>query len=390
MEQATGQPALRRNLLQLAAGVFFLSFGFSIYLGVVNNFMVEGLGMEPRQLGVLESMREVPGILSAFLGGLLIFLAEPVLAGLALVVMGLGFLSMFLVGTWWQFLFAALLWSIGFHVWAPLSATLVLAVAETGREGRRMGQVGAAGSIAGPLGLALVYLTARTLSFRQLFLIAGVAVLVAAFTISRVKVRNFYQRRQRVVIRREYGVYYLLTFLDGCRKQIFTTFAIFVLVKVYHTSLSTVAVLMAINGLAGLLISPRVGRLVDWWGEKRSLTLNYCLIVLVFAGYATCRSPHVLYVLFCSDSVLFSFNVALSTYLNRIARPEDVRPTLAMGVSSNHVAAVITPLVGGLLWAAVGYQPVFWGGAGVVLLALLATRLLPEAKPRPVEGRVTA
>ena len=367
-----------RNLLLLAAGVFLLSFGFSIYLGVLNNFIVQDLHMEPAQLGVLEAIREVPGILSALLGGLLIYLAEPRLAFLALGLMGAGFLGMFGVRDLTQYLLASLVWSVGFHVWAPLSATITLAVAEAGREGRRMGQVGAAGSIAGPLGLALVFLLARVLTFRQLFLIAGAAVLAAGLAISRVQVKHHYQRRQRVVIKRQYRVYYLLTFLDGCRKQIFSTFAIFVLVKVYHTSIFTVAALMALNGVLGALVSPRVGRLVDRWGEKPSLTLNYCLIVLVFVGYALFRQPHVLYGLYCADAVLFSFNVALSTYLSRIAQPQDLRPTLAMGVTSNHVAAVITPLLGGLLWARVGYRPVFCAGAAVVLLALWATRLLPE------------
>jgi len=383
--------SVRRNLILLGAGAFCLSFGFSTFLGMANNFMAQDLGMEPGQLGVLEACRETPGILSAVLGGILIYLAEPRLASLALSVMGAGFISMFFVRGWGQFLAASLLWSTGFHVWAPLSATLVLGVAETGQEGKRMGQVGAAGSVAGPLALGMIFLVSRYFSihgqevpFRPMFVLAGLAVLVAALGISRVHVRNFYQRKERIVIKPEYRLYYLLTFLDGCRKQIFSTFAIFVLVKVYHTNVGTVALLMAVNGILGGIVSPRVGRLVDSWGEKRALTLNYCLIVLVFVGYALSRNPHVLYGLYCADSVLFTFNVALSTYLKRIARPEDVRPTLAMGTSSNHVAAVITPLVGGLLWASIGYQPVFMGGAVVALMALAATRLLPEGRREPV------
>ncbi|MCX6344523.1 MAG: hypothetical protein NT018_05540 [Armatimonadetes bacterium] len=57
-------------------------------------------------------------------------------------------------------------------------------------------------------------------------------------------------------------------------------------------------------------------------------------------------------------------------------------PTLSMGVSFNHTASVIVPLVGGLLWANFGYGAAFYGGAVLVGISALIATKVPVHKPK--------
>ena len=77
------------------------------------------------------------------------------------------------------------------------------------------------------------------------------------------------------------------------------------------------------------------------------------------------------------DSLLYLSTIGLTTYLNRIAEPSDVMPSLSMGVTMNHVAAVAVPLIGGMLWKVVGYQATFFGGVLVVVVSLFLSRRIP-------------
>ena len=100
-------------------------------------------------------------------------------------------------------------------------------------------------------------------------------------------------------------------------------------------------------------------------------------LTAIFLGYGLVHDRRVLYVLYCLDSFVYMFSIAQTTYLNKIALPEDIRPTLSMGLTMNHVASVIVPIVGGLLWEALGrYEIVFLGGAIVALASLLVAQFL--------------
>jgi len=129
-----------------------------------------------------------------------------------------------------------------------------------------------------------------------------------------------------------------------------------------------------INQVVVLFFSPIIGRLVDKLGERTMLSLSYAGLFFVFVGYATIKNVTHLYVLYCIDNFLFVGRIALMTYLNKIAQPEDLKPTLAMGVTMNHVAAVSVPLIGGLMWVSFGYHIIFIGGAIFTLISLTCTQ----------------
>lgn len=100
------------------------------------------------------------------------------------------------------------------------------------------------------------------------------------------------------------------------------------------------------------------------------LVLNYACLTFLFAGYALVHNLWVLGVLYCVDNAFFSFSLGINSYLGRIAPSRDLTPSLAMGSTFNHVAAVGVPLVGGILWYNVGYQVTFFAGAATCLLSV--------------------
>jgi len=364
---------ISRDLLLLGAAVFGLSFALGIQTATFMNFLVEDIGIEAYQLGVLESIREVPGFLSVFLVGLGAQIAESSLAGVSLLLFSLGIGSYYTIYSLPSLVFGSFLWSLGLHCWMPLRSSLVLNLSEAGTQGRRLGQMGSVASLATMIAIASVFAVATYLpmNYRVMFLAAALVTLTGAVASFLIRKGGGKIHRPRLIFRREYGLYYLLELLEGSRKQIFITFAVFALVKVYGTSVSHIAILMLVNSLIGLLLSPSIGKLNDRIGEKRMLTISYLSLVAVFLGYAFIHQVEVLYALYCLDSLLFIFSgIALITYLNKIAASDHLTSSLAMGTTMNHVASVTIPLLGGLIWSTVGYETTFLAGAIVVLASL--------------------
>ena len=245
----------------------------------------------------------------------------------------------------------------------------------TGEEkGKWFGQLRSVESFATLAMIGLCLFATDLFEFGGFFQIGGGIVAVGGIALLFASRRLQTERENRFVLRKKYWLYYLLSLLDGSRRQIFTTFAIFALVKVFGTDRGVIIKLVLINQVVVLFFSPTIGRLVDKLGERTILSISYVGLFFVFIGYATLRNVTHLYVLYCIDNFLFVGRIALMTYLNKITPPQDLKPTLAMGVTMNHVAAVSVPLIGGLAWESFGYQIIFIGGAVFTLISLICTQ----------------
>ena len=370
----------KRGLIFIGLAVAGVSFALSLQMGVNPNFVAqeEEMALTGAQQGFLEAARESCGILALVVLAVLAGLAEPLVGAAMLVLFAVGLGSYAFVPNYFWLIVASLVWSQGFHVWVPLPQSMTLALAEPGRAGYRLGQVRAAGAVGAALGLGAAFaMTWAGVRIRPLFLVAGVAGLLAAAACLGIP-RQIKARRARFVLRRKYGLYYLLSFLEGWRKQIFVAFAGFLLVKMYHTPLMTMLLLAMAFQAVGWIASPLVGRLIDRIGERPVLVIYFAGLTVFFTGYALVSNVAVLYALYVVDSAFFVFAMALTTYVNRIAPPAEHTSTLSMGVAFNHVAAVIMPLVGALLWKHAGYQWVFALGAAAAALSIPAALLLPK------------
>lgn len=378
-------PSLQRDWRHFTVLTFLFGFGFAVYGGVFQNFLRESLHAGPMQLGFLESFREVPGLLAALTAGTVVMLAESRVAGLGLFITAIGVGLTGYVHGYAALVAVSVFWSIGFHLYATVFPAITLALAKGKEGGRHLGRMSAVGSASTMVALGLAFGVSKLLPhlpYRYFFLLAGVSIGMAALLCMRLSTHAEGAPRARLVVRREYGLYYLLVFLEGCRRQIFSIFASFALIMVYHVPLSTMLLLQFVNAILISITAPRMGRFVDRHGERGPLTLYAIGLIIVFIGYATIRSRDALFVLFLVDNVMFTFGVGFTTYLHHIARPGELTPCLAMGTTMNHIAAVLVPLSGAALWATShNYQQPFWVGVGIACVSLIATRWLPRRAP---------
>ena len=368
----------RRGLLFVGAAVATVGFAMALQMGVNANFLADEMALTGAQLGVLEAVRESCGILALGILALLAGLAEPLVGAGVLVFVAVGITGYAFVPTFGWLVAVSVVWSQGLHVWMPLPASMTLSLAEPGRAGHRLGQVRAAGSAGFGAGIAAaLVLTLVGVRIRPMFIVAGAVLLVAVGACLGVP-RGIRTGRPRLVVRRRYALYYVLSFLEGWRKQIFMCFAGFLLVREYGARLETILLLHLAVQAIGLVASPRVGRLIDRVGERRILVFYFACLTAFFVGYAFIRNRWVLYALFVIDSAYFVFATALTTYVNRIAPPSEHTATLSMGVATSHVAAVLMPLLGGFLWQWLGYQWAFLIGAAAAAPSIGVASLAPR------------
>lgn len=365
-------------------------------LGLMSNFVADEMGLSAAQNGLLEAARESCGIIGFAVLAALAGLAEPLVGAGMLLLFGVGLASYYFVPDLQWLIILSVAWSLGFHVWMPLPNSMGLALAEKGRAGYRLGQIQAAGNAGMAIGLiAALVMTLGDSIFRPAelfsgaidvakpwipmrpqFIVAGAASVVAAAACLAIP-RKIKTPGPRFVFRREYSLFYGLCFLEGWRKQIFIAFAGYLLVKKYQTPLYIILLLWIAVQTIGYVAAPRVGKLVDRIGERKVLMFYFGSLALFFVGYATIKVRSYLFVIYVIDNAFFVFHVALNTYVNRIAPKNEHTQTLSMGVAMNHIAAVVTPLTGGLVWKYLGYQWTFLIGAGAAALSVFVSMRVP-------------
>jgi predicted MFS family arabinose efflux permease len=269
------------------------------------------------------------------------------------------------------------------------------------------------------MGSLFIFGTLDAWGYRTLFRVAGAVVVIGGLALLPFSQQPVRAERtgRRPPLRRSYWLYYALQFLMGSRRHIFTTFAVFLLVQEYRVTAQIITLLFLINNLIGTYFHQAFGKIVARFGERRVLTVNFVLLTLVFLGYAltptldvlerpTFQVPGVgvggwalfpafpatpglliLLGLFVADHILFGFSIALQSYLQKIALgPEEITPNLSLGQTINHIAAVIVPVVGGMVWEAVGAQYTFLAGVAIALLSLMLTLRMRTPRPRLIKA----
>ncbi|MEP6754641.1 MAG: MFS transporter [Chthonomonadales bacterium] len=384
-------PTIKRDWAILTALTFLFMFGFSVYAGVFQNFLRDKLNAGPIDLGSLESMRELPGLLAALMAGAVYALVENRVAGLGLAITGIGVGISGVSDRFWPLAAITVFWSVGFHLYASVSSALTLALAKGKEGGRHLGRMSSVGATATLSALGLAWIMSKVapkMNYNVYFVIAGVCIFASAVLCMFLSHHASGGVRSRIILRKEYGLFYLLIFLEGCRRQIFSIFASFALILVYHVPLANMLALQFINSIMISVTAPYIGRLVDRQGERGPLTFYSLGLIAVFLGYASFHNVYALYALFLIDNVLFTFGVGFTTYLNRIVRPGELTPCLSMGITMNHIAAVTVPVGGAWLWqTSHNYQLPFWVGVAIACVSLVATRWLPT---EPVKAKVAA
>lgn len=373
--------------LRLTLAVFCLQLALSSQRTVFNNFVVEELGIRADQLGWIESVREVPGLLTIVLLMAVAWMAQSLAAGASTIFVAAGLLLYARAQDVNGLLLATVVYSIGFHLFFTLQSAMALSLVPPEERGKRLGQLSAAVAAATVVAALIVRITSALFSYRQILSGAGMYAVIAFLVLLTMPRKSATSLHRGLVFRKSYSIYYWLRLLAGARRQMFVTFAAFALVSLYGTPVAAMSMLFLVCNALSIFLRPYVGKLVDAWGEGRALAFNYAMVTLVFLGYAFVPSQLALYLLFAIDFTLSSFDVALNTFLAKLASPGDVAPTLAMGGTLEHVTAFIAPVAGGYLWARVAPQATFLLGAVLCLASLgMAVRLRQSGQDRATAG----
>lgn len=353
--------------------------GFFAWRIMFNNYAVEVFDASPTDIGIIQSVREIPGLLAFGAGALALYFTESKIVALAAITVGIGLLLCGMSPSLWMLGMATLVLSFGFHYFEPNNTSQLLQITKAGEEGRAQGRLRSYESLAGLIGAGLVLGLTYFLDYRLTFYIIGGAITVVGiyFLLALPPNRGKTEKRKSA-IKKKYWLFYTLYFLRGCRRHIFTTFAIFLLVKNHGLGITMVSIVILMNSVFTIFTNRYLGYLSDRLGERFVLAGCSLILIFIFTGYAFVEYLPLLIVFYLIDNIMFGSAIALKSYLRKIAPTEDLTSCLSFGMTANHITAVVIPIAGGVIWEMFGYRVTFLIGALIVLIDFLFALRVPK------------
>ena len=367
--------------LYLAVLTVAATVGLQTWLTLFNNFAVENVGLDGDSIGILQSVREIPGFLALLAVFVIRYIREHRLSAISILCLGLGMAAIGFLPTFWGLILTTLVTSFGFHYYETTNMSLTLQYFGQDESPWVFGKLRSLAA-ASSIGIGLViFLLASFLDFKSLYLIVGgMVALTAIWAFTRdPSTKATAPQRKKMVFRKKYWLFYFLTFMAGARRQIFMAFAVLLLVQKFNYSVRDIAILFVINNAINYFLSPTIGLAIIRFGERKVLSLEYSFLIIIFITYALTDSKLVVAVLYILDHIFFNFSIAIKTYFQKVGDPKDAAPSMAVGFTINHIAAVVLPALGGLLWV-VNYRIPFFAGAVMSLISLSAVQLIRVPK----------
>ena len=395
MTEQNRRKAVRIFLTVLALTALANGLGNNIF----SNYFNEVFHIGSVQRGFIEIPRESPGILCMVLVAALGFLGNLWMSVAAQTLVLVGFIVMGWMspdyGTMLVFLF---IHSLGMHLFMPLNDAISMDLAEKGKVGTTLGKFKGITTLFNMAAAVMVFFGFRTGLFRfgdQTILpfviggaaTAGAVLLLAAMALSLPQKDTF--KIHKLLFRRRYMPYYMVTLAYGCQKRIKIVFAPWVIINLLGQGADTVALLTIVVHLAGTGIAPFIGKMLDQLGVKKMLWIEAVYITVSFSGMGLLAGilaggsfnlgdgltllvfgAYVLCVLF------EQFNMVHSFMMRSIALdPGEVTQTLSVGLSVDHVMAIIASPIMGLIWNVWGVQYVFYLAAMTALFQVAAAAM---------------
>jgi MFS family permease len=393
LEEARALPAWRRPTALLALMAFAMPVAFATWSALLNNFVVEVAAFDGSDIGWLHTVREIPGFLAIGVIFLLLFIREQVLGLSALLLLGVATAMTAQFPSMGGLLIVTLLSSIGFHYYETVNQSLLLQWVEKERAPQVLGAMLGVGSGATLLAYLLIVATwdAYDLSYDLIYWISGGATAVIAIICLLLfpQFESPNPQRKEMVLRKRYWLYYAMQFMSGSRRQIFVVFVPFMMVERYAFEADDITRLLMAGFAVNMFLAPIFGRVVTRVGERLALIVEYSGLALVFVGYMALYFMDLGWVfasvLYVVNQLFFGLALAIKTYFQKIASPEDIAPTAAVAFTINHIAAVFLPAALGYLWLT-SPTAVFVAASAMALVSLLLSCLVPR---HPVPGHET-
>ncbi|MBE1282041.1 MAG: MFS transporter [Rhodobacteraceae bacterium] len=385
LDEARSLPVWRRPVTLLFLMAMIMPIAFNSWNALLNNFVIEVADFDGADIGLLHTVREIPGFLAVGVIAIIIFVREQVLGLISLILLGVATA----VTAWFPslggILMITLLSSIGFHYYETVNQSLQLQWLPKDKAPQTLGWLVAMGSAATLVVYGLIVLTwdRFDLAYNTVFMAGGgVAAALALFClIAYPQFEAPTPQTKKLILRKRYWLYYALQFMAGARRQIFMVFAGFMMVERFGFDVHELTGLYLINLVINMTVAPMLGKAVARFGERHTLMFEYAGLAIVFAAYGGIYwfgwGVMLAAILYVVDHVLFALALALKTYFQKIADPADIAPTAAVAFTINHIAAVFLPVLLGLLWV-VSPAAVFLLAAGMALTSLALSMLIPR------------
>jgi predicted MFS family arabinose efflux permease len=381
-------PAARRGFILLAIMTAAFGMAMATQQNIVTNYFEDILKLQGPQFGYITAIREVPGFLLIFITAIFYRLSIPRLTALALVLLAVGYMLFGASSSFWTVAPWVIISSMGYHTVLQTQYALGLSLTTENKSGSILGTMSAVNFGGGLAAMVLVLLAFHfdLLSYRPTVVIAGALALIAAVAVF--KFPNLqdgqevarHATRQKFVMRRPYRLYYYLALLDGGRQQIFFSFGLWVLVNHYGLDVPKISALLIVVNLTAMLSGRTIGRMIDNYGEKHVLGVINVAYIVALGGYALVNSVYVAAICYSIYTFIMPLSsVGSSTYLRKVAASDDIAPSLAMGVSLQHAAAIVVPIAAGFILNFVGYQVPFLIACVFAFVAMIVTRRLNPA-----------
>jgi Major Facilitator Superfamily len=374
--------SIKRNPMFVYLVVLTISstVGLQTWTTLFNNFAVDVAKLGGNHVGMIQSVREIPGFLALLAVFIIRFVPEHRLSAVSILVLGAGLALTGFFPSYAGIAITTLVSSFGFHYYETTNMSLTLQYFKKHESPWVFGKLtslAAATSIG--IGL-LIWLMMSFFSFSQVYLIIGALIASAglwAFTRDPSDPQALPQRK-KMVLRKRYWLFYFLTFMAGARRQIFIAFSVLLLVQKFNYSVQEVTILFVINNSINYFLSPLVGKSIIRFGERKVLSLEYLSVIFIFSAYASTDSKLLVAFIYILDQIFFTFAIAIRTYFQKVGDPQDIAPSMAVGFTINHLAAVFLPAIGGMLWV-IDYRIPFYAGAVMGAVSLLAVQKIKTA-----------
>ena len=388
ISNASNLPKWRRPEALLILTAVALPLAFSIWSALLNNFVVEVIRFDGLDIGLLHTIREIPGFLAVGVISILLFVREQTLALLMLGLLGLATA----VTAWFPFLSGILtitfLSSVGFHFFETVNQSLQLQWFSKEEAPSKLGKLMAFGSAATLIAYIFIILgwEMLNLSFNSAYMFAGLSCFALAL-IAYIIFPHFkapIPQTKKMVIRKRYWLYYLLQFMSGARRQIFVVFAGFMMVERFGMDVQQLTTLYLLNLVLNIALAPLLGRAVARYGERNALAVEYFGLALVFFAYGGIYlfgwGILIAASLYILDHLFFALALAIKTYFQKIADPQDIAATAAVAFTINHIAAIFLPVGLGFLWLVSPFL-VFCTAGTLAIFSFVLALLIPR-EPR--------
>jgi len=374
----------------LLAMAFIMPLVFSVWMVLLNNFVIEKAQFTGVEIGILQSLREIPGFLAFTVIYLLLFIKEQKLAiiSLAITAIGVGVTGYFpsTLGLY----ITTILMSIGFHYFETVNQSLTLQWIKKENTAHFMGRMLSAKAAASLLAFSSIWLLMEQFawSYQATYTLFGslgllfTFCLVLAFKQFPVKV----EQEKKLILRKRYWLFYALTFFSGARRQIFVVFAGFLMVEKFGYSVADISALFLINYVFNWLFAAKIGKVIGVVGERRVLKFEYIGLIIIFIAYGLVDNANIAAGLYIIDHLFFALAIAIKTYFQKIAKPEDIAASAGVSFSINHIAAVVIPALLGIVWIT-NAAWVFYIGAAFAGCSLILAHLIPYNPKQGIELR---